>query len=82
MNMLHSLAISQLRRAGFTVLPPVPKPRAGGVWVPTRGKSEPRIVEAVSADEVVCFRGGKQRAMSLGGWHRWVQRTRAKEQSE
>lgn len=78
MNFVQSAAIRGLRAAGFRVFPPYVPPPAGSVWVPRTGL--PRAVFSVTTTHVTYGRGSTRAVVTLGTWHRWRTRARAKMQ--
>lgn len=79
MNFMQSAAVRLLRGDGFRVFPPPPAPPVNSVWVPRTGL--PRAVFAVTATHVTYGHGSTRATITLGTWHRWHTRARAKLQA-
>ncbi len=77
MNLVQSVAIRGLRSAGYRVFPPPKPPPLGTVWHPRDPAIPAREVLGAGPANVIYRADGREAAVSLAGWHRWRQRTRA-----
>lgn len=92
MNFVQSAAVRLLRGDGFRVFLPLLPPPAGSLWVPGppgKGKRKrrpshaatlPRAAFEAAATHVIYGHGNTRATITLGTWHRWRTRTRAKMQ--